>query len=70
MYMMETWWKNMMGTWCLSSLPGNQVMIGYSWSARRTDKTIKVKEESNYQNNDFARNIQILQKEALRHGST
>ena len=34
------------------------------------NKTIKLKEELNYEKNNFVLNIKKLQKNALRHGST
>ena len=54
----------------LSSLPVKQAVGSYSRSAHSVNKTIKLKEELNYEKNKFARNIQKLQKKAIRHGST
>ena len=34
------------------------------------NKTIKLKEELNYEKNNFVLNIKKLQKNVLRHGST
>ena len=49
------------GNMVLNSLPVNQAVGGDSWSAHRMNKTIKLKEELNYEKkNNFVQNIQTL----------